>query len=94
MRPGQWLTFQNEANLYDVSTAVALFQFNHLTLLLVRFHAQKKYGPDWMDHLPTSKFDFTSIKDLIDHVINQGNLLFADTRFKDSSMIYHDALPQ
>ena len=36
----------------------------------------------------------TSIKVLIDHVIDEGNRLFADTRYAKSWMIYHDALPQ
>jgi hypothetical protein len=30
----------------------------------------------------------------VDHVINEGNRLFADTRFKNTWTIYHDALPQ
>ena len=36
----------------------------------------------------------TSIQKLIDHVIDDGNRLFADTRYKNSWVIYHDALPQ
>ena len=35
-----------------------------------------------------------SIIDLIDHTISEGNRLFADTRFRDTWLIYHDALPQ
>ena len=30
----------------------------------------------------------------MDHVIDDGNRLFADTRYKNSWVIYHDALPQ
>ena len=36
----------------------------------------------------------TSIKGLIDHVISEGNRIFADTRFATTWWIYHDALPQ
>ena len=36
----------------------------------------------------------TSIKVLIDHVIAEGNRLFRDTRYADTWVIYHDALPQ
>ena len=35
-----------------------------------------------------------SIKDLIDHTIDEGNKLFADTRFASTWVIYHNALPQ
>ncbi len=35
-----------------------------------------------------------SIKELIDHVIDEGNRLFADTAYANTWMIYHDALPQ
>ena len=35
-----------------------------------------------------------SIRDLIDHTIDEGNKLFADTRFASTWVIYHDALPQ
>ena len=54
---------------------------------------QSKYGTDWRNHLPQS-LGVTSIKELIDHVIDEGNRLFADTRYKNSWVIYHDALPQ
>ena len=36
----------------------------------------------------------TSIRELIDHVIDEGNRIFADTRYASSWIIYHDALPQ
>ena len=36
----------------------------------------------------------TSIKELIDHTIDEGNRLFDETRFKDTWMIYHDSLLQ
>ena len=36
----------------------------------------------------------TSIKELIDHVIDEGNRVFADTRYARTWVIYHDALPQ
>ena len=36
----------------------------------------------------------TSIRELIDHVIDEGNRIFADTRYANSWIIYHDALPQ
>ena len=54
---------------------------------------QSRFGPNWRDHLP-AKFDMVSIKELIDHVIDEGNRLFADTRFAKTWLIYHDALPQ
>ena len=54
---------------------------------------ESRFGDDWTDHLPTS-FKLTSIQGLVDHVIQEGNRLFADTRWKDSWKIYHDALPQ
>ena len=33
-----------------------------------------------------------NVTDLMDHVIEQGNILFEDTPFKDTWVIYHDAL--
>ena len=54
---------------------------------------ESRFGEDWMSHLPTS-FKLTSIQCLVDHVIAEGNRLFADTRWKNSWKIYHDALPQ
>ena len=54
---------------------------------------QSRYGADWKDHLP-AKFDYVSIKDLIDWTINRGNELFADTRYSTTWWIYHDALAQ
>ena len=39
---------------------------------------ESRYGASWRDHLP-AKFATTSIKVLIDHVIEEGNRLFADT---------------
>ena len=54
---------------------------------------ESRYGASWRDHLP-AKFATTSIKVLIDHVIEEGNRLFADTVFAKSWFIYHDALPQ
>lgn len=46
-----------------------------------------------MKHLP-AKFGFVSVKDLIDHAIDEGNRLFAGTRFATTWVIYHDALSQ
>ena len=54
---------------------------------------QSRYSEDWKDHLP-AKFDYVSIKDLIDWTINRGNELFADTRYSTTWWIYHDALAQ
>ena len=54
---------------------------------------KSRFGDEWRSHLPGS-FSITSIKVLVDHVINEGNRLFADTRFADTWSIYHDALPQ
>ena len=45
------------------------------------------------NHLLT-RFKYTSIQGLVNHVIAEGNRLFADTRWKNSWKIYHDALPQ
>ena len=44
-----------------------------------------------MSKLP-AKFGFVSVKDLIDHAIEEGNRLFAGTRFANMWCIYHDAL--
>ena len=41
---------------------------------------QSRFGANWRDHLP-AKYDVVSIKELIDHTIDEGNRLFADTRF-------------
>jgi hypothetical protein len=52
-----------------------------------------RYNDEWREKLPGS-FAITSIQVLVDHVIDEGNRLFADTRFKNTWTIYHDALPQ
>ena len=54
---------------------------------------EARYGESWRDKIPGS-FGVTSIKVLVDHVINEGNRLFADTRFANTWVIYHDALSQ
>ena len=36
----------------------------------------------------------TSIQELVDHTIDEGNRLFAGTAFANTWLIYHDALPQ
>ena len=46
-----------------------------------------------MSKLPL-KFGFVSVKELIDHAIEEGNRLFAGTRFQNTWCIYHDALKQ
>ena len=38
--------------------------------------------------------NITCITKIQDHVIAEGNRLFADTPFANTWMIYHDALPQ
>ena len=44
---------------------------------------QSHFGADWKSHLP-AKFKMTLIKELIDHVIDEGNHIFADTRYANS----------
>ena len=46
-----------------------------------------------MSKLP-KKFGFVSVKELIDHAIDEGNRLFAGTRFANTWVMYHDALSQ
>ena len=53
-----------------------------------------RYGSAWRDYLPQSTFGLFDIRDIIDHVIDKANRLFADTRYKHTWKIYHDALPQ
>ena len=57
------------------------------------FPPQSRYGDDWESHLP-QRFKFTSVEVLMDWTIKEGNRLFADTRFKNTWCIYHDALSQ
>ena len=74
----------------SISCRIALTFYRCFLFLPFR---QSKYGPDWRDYLPQS-MGVTSIQELINHVIDEGNRLFADTRFKNSWVIYHDALSQ
>jgi len=53
---------------------------------------EARYGESWRTKIP-GRFSVTSIKELVDWVIDEGNRLFADTRFAKTWMIYHDALP-
>ena len=54
---------------------------------------ESRYRDDWMNHLPAA-FTEVSITDVTAWVIKEGNRLFADTPFKSTWKIYHDALPQ
>ena len=54
---------------------------------------QSRWGDNWKDHLPKS-FTDVCITLIMDHVISEGNCLFADTPFAENCTIYHDALPQ
>ena len=54
---------------------------------------EARYGDEWRHKMPRS-FGVTSVKVLVDHVIDEGNRLFADTRFANTWCIYHDALAQ
>ena len=54
---------------------------------------QSRYGTNWMEKLPKS-FDLMCITTIMDHVVAEGNRLFADTPFSSNWKIYHDALPQ
>lgn len=54
---------------------------------------EARYGESWRDKIPGS-FSVTSIQELANHVINEGNRIFEDTRFRNTWVIYHDALPQ
>ena len=53
-----------------------------------------RFGDDWKNHLPRSVSTLTSIQELVDHTIDEGNRLFAGTAFANTWLIYHDALPQ
>ena len=46
-----------------------------------------------MSKLPV-KFGFVSVKELIDHAIEEGNRLFKGTRFENTWCMYHDVLSQ
>lgn len=52
---------------------------------------EARFGPSWRDHLPKS-FGLTSIKELIDHTISEGNRFFKGTAHENTWWIYHDAL--
>lgn len=54
---------------------------------------QAHFGESWRKHLPKS-FGLTSIKELIDHTIEERNRLFKGTAHEHAWKIYHDALPQ
>ena len=54
---------------------------------------ESRWGDNWKDHLPKS-FSDVCITLIMDHVISEGNRLFADTPFAKNWTIYHDALPQ
>ena len=54
---------------------------------------EERFGDKWRAHLP-GLFLITSIQVLVDHVIDKGNWLFAETRFAGTWSIYHNALPQ
>ena len=53
---------------------------------------QSRYGDDWKNKLPKG-FTEVSITTVMDHVIAEGNCLFADTPFSSTWKIYHYALP-
>ena len=54
---------------------------------------KSRYDDEWRDKLPGS-FAITSIQVLVDHMIDEGNRFFVNTRFTDTWTIYHDALSQ
>ena len=54
---------------------------------------QSRFGDRWMEKLPAS-FKLVCITSVMDHVIAEGNRLFADIPFANTWKIYHDALPQ
>ena len=59
---------------------------------------EAKFGRDWKMHV-RSKIEsgpnaVCNVTDLMDHAIEEGNRLFANTPFKDTWVMYHDALSQ
>ena len=57
---------------------------------------EARYGPRWreevVERVGKGSNAVCNVTDLMDHVIEQGNMLFADTPFHDCWMVYHDAL--
>jgi hypothetical protein len=54
-----------------------------------------RYGDDWEVELKkVVDKSYCNVCDMIDHIIAEGNRLFADTRHKDDWVIWHDALGQ
>ena len=57
---------------------------------------EARYGDTWrqevVERLGKGGDAVCNVCDLMDHTIAQGNLMFADTPFADSWVIYHDAL--
>ena len=51
-----------------------------------------RFGKSWREKIP-GRFSISSIQELADWVIDEGDCIFADTRFASTWMIYHDALP-
>ena len=57
---------------------------------------EARYGDTWREEvkerLGKGSDPVCNVTDLMDHVIEQGNILFADTPYHDSWVVYHDAL--
>jgi hypothetical protein len=53
-----------------------------------------RYGDDHWEEKVNEQVNKTlcNVTDLIDHAIDQGNLMFADTKYKDNWVLWHDAL--
>ena len=54
---------------------------------------QSRFGDNWKDHI-IKGFTEVCIIVIMDHLVSEGNLLFADNPFSGIWMIYHDALTQ
>ena len=88
-RPGVWHDHVDEGvNPYEVSatTAAAFYNTVFLIFSLLFPLLKSRFGPDWRTKLPAN-FEMYSIKTLIDHVIDEGNRLFADTAHANNWMI-------
>ena len=53
-----------------------------------------RFRDDWKTHLSRSVSTLTSIQEMVDHTIDEGNRLFAGTAFANRWLMYHNALPQ
>ena len=92
-RPGVWHDHVDDPDVNPYEVRLVCFVQNIPRKNSPCLSRQSRFGEDWMDHLP-AKFNFVSVQVLIDHAIDEGNRLFADTRFATTWCFYHDALAQ